>query len=130
MKKRNKPHRARPVNTPMMTPTRDKLALKLRLSVEALIAAPSPDTYSAVSKQLATIFRTGAKGAGLDLASLALTTICDRFERVHKVGVSEQEAVQLRDGAAGIDQMLATIPVNKIQQEGVQVALYCEEMGI
>ena len=129
-KKRCKSYLPKPVNVPICSNTRDNLALELRLAVENLILAPSPISYNEVSKMLATIYRTGARGEGLDLASDALTLICNRFERVHKVGVSEAEAEQLRRGAAGLDEMLAHIPLNKFVEAVSVVTYHSKEMGI
>ncbi len=129
-KKPRKPYAPRAICVPMQKSTRDSIALDLHLAVEALIAAPGVATYNQLSKMMAAIVRTGAAGESLDTANDALTTICDRYERVSKVGVSMQKTMQLRHGSAGIDEMLGRIPVNKFRDAVACVSIYCGEMGI
>jgi len=129
-KPRNKARRPRAVNIPMMAGTRDNLALELRLAIEALIEAPSPDTYNQLSKMLAAINYTGTQGKWLDLATETLTAVCERYERVGKVGASEFEAESLRRASAGLDAMLGTIPMNRFRDAVARVAIYAEEMGV
>ena len=129
-KPRNKAHKPRAVNIPMMATTRNSLALKLHLMIEALIEAPSPDTYNQLSKKLAQLVYTGAQGKCLDMATDVLTAVCDRFERVGRVGTSELEAKALRMAGVGLDSLLGTIPINKVEDAGARVSIYAEEMGV
>lgn len=111
-KKRNKQYRPRGVRVPMMAPTRDNLAMHLHAAVETLIAAPSIDAYNRVSKMLATMTQSGVDHIALNVASQTVNSICDRYERIGKIGVSGYEAGVLRDMAGHLDALLARIPVN------------------
>jgi len=128
-KPRNKAYRPRPVAIPMMAATRDSLALELHLATEALIAAPSAETYNQLSKMLAALRRAGSTAASLDLASDAMLAICDRYDRVNKVGVSDAEAAILRQTAGGLDYQIGTVPMNKFKQSVADVSAFCIEVG-
>jgi hypothetical protein len=128
-KPRNKAYHPRQVAIPMMAATRNSLALELHLATEALIAAPSPATYNQLSKMLAALRRSGSTATCVDLASDAMLAICDRYDRVEKVGVSEAEAAILRQTAGGLDHQIGTIPVNKFKQSIADVSAFCVEIG-
>lgn len=96
----------------MMAPSRDNLALQMHAAVETLISAPSIDAFNRVSKMLATLSASGLHIAALDEATEIANSICDRYERIKKIGVSNHEAEILRTRAGQLDVMLATVPVN------------------
>lgn len=127
--KRNKAYKPRPISIPMMAETRDSLSLELRLAIEVLIAAPSADTYNQLSKMLAALRRAGATDSSIDDASDAMLAICDRFERVGKVGVSENEMTVLRQAADGIDREIGTVPMSKFRQSVADVSAFCMNIG-
>lgn len=129
-KKPRKPHQARPVNLPMMAATRDRLALQLHMAVEALILAPSAGTYNSLSTKLCTLANAGMPADALLPANTIVRDICDRYERVGKVGVSDAEAMGLRAVIGDIDRLLATVPANVLINAEVVTAVHCEEMGI
>lgn len=116
-------------NVPMMTETQRRLALQLRMAVEAIIGAPSVDTFNTLSKILAALCNCGMAGDAIDLATGTMGTICDRYERVRRVGVSATEAAALRQAASGIDARLSIIPLNKLRLAIAQVELYCASVG-
>jgi hypothetical protein len=118
-----------PGNVPMVTETHRKLALELRMSGEVLIECPTPEAFNTLSKMLAALCNAGLTGYAIDLASRTMCQICDRYERVGKIGASPWEAAQLRAALAGIDGQLPRIPVNKFKHAVTEVALYCASIG-
>lgn len=118
-----------PGNVPMTSEARDRLALELRTSVETLIAAPSPDSYNQVSKMLAALATAGMECPALDSSSRTMNAICDRFERIGKVGLTDSEALALRQGAAGVDARLPFLPLNKLNKAVAQVEVFCATVG-
>lgn len=116
-------------NVPMVTETHRKLALELRITAETLIARPSPDTYNQMSKMLAALCRAGMAGAALDCANNTMLDVCDRYERIGKVGLKDSEAAALRQAIAGIDGRLAMVPVNKLSEAVAAVEIYCATVG-
>lgn len=127
--RRNKRRQARAVHVPMMPDTHRKLALEMHLAAEALITQPSPATYNQLTKILAALNRAGHASASLDLANTAMAAICDRYERMGKVGVSENEALVLKLAIGGLDQKLSSIPLNKIKQAVAEVYLFYKTVG-
>jgi hypothetical protein len=125
MKKRSKTYRPRAVNVPMMCETHDSLALDLRLSVETLIAAPSVDTYNAVSLKLVTLGRVVGARDFMEQAKRAMLDVAARFERVGKMGVSDPEAAALRDSLGQMDAVIALVPVNKFAAAEAKTARWC-----
>jgi hypothetical protein len=116
---------------PMMKNSRDSLALGLHMSIEALIAAPSIDTYNALSKKVMTM--DGALGGNhspIESAKGALNSVEARFQRVGKVGISPEEAEALRGASAGLDVLLAAIPVDVMQAAKHRTKLFCSVYGI
>jgi hypothetical protein len=118
-----------PGNIPMVTETHHKLALELRMSGEVLIERPTPEAFNRLSKMLAALCNAGLTGVDIDLASSTMCLICDRYERVGKIGVSQIETKQLRTALDGIDRQLPRIPVNKFKHAVTEVALYCASIG-
>lgn len=125
MKKRNKKYIPRAINLPMMSSTRDDLALGLRMSIEALIAAPSVDTYNAVSLRLVTLGRVVGAQDFMESAKAAMLSVFARYERVAKMGVSESEAAQLRDASRLMDAVIALVPVNKFADAEAKTLRWC-----
>ncbi len=117
-------------NVPMCSETHRRLALELRTSIETLIARPSVDAYNQASKMLAALGRAGLTGVALDMANDTMSGICDRYERVRKVGTSDIEAEQLRQAAGGIDRRLPFIPLNRVKKAIVEVELFCAVDGV
>lgn len=116
-------------NVPMVTETHRRLALELRLAVEALIGAPSPETYNTLSKMLAALSSAGLTIPALDDATATLNAVCDRYERVNKVGVSNAEATALRTSIARIDGAMWRIPVNVFAEAVASVEVHCAALG-
>lgn len=116
-------------NVPMMTETQRKLALQMRMAVEAVIGAPSVDTFNTLSKIFAALCSCGMVGDAIDLATSTMGAICDRYERVQRIGASAAEAAALRQAADGIDARLSIIPLNKLRLAIAQVELYCASVG-
>lgn len=129
-RKPRKQHKARAVDVPMMPETRDRLALSMHMAVEALIMAPSVETYNSLSTKLCTLSNVGMNCRGYFVATAAVQDICDRYERIGKVGVSATEAEALRSSVGDLDRMLASIPVNKLVAAEALTAAHCAEMGI
>lgn len=113
----------------MGTETHRRLALELRMAGETLIARPSIDAYNILSKMLAALSRAGLVGEAMDLANGAMLEICDRYERVNKVGVSECEAERLRLAIASIDDRMPLIPVNRFERAVAEVEIFCATVG-
>ena len=129
-KKPRKKYTPKPAHIPMMASMRDRLALDLHLSIEALIEASSPDTYNALSTKLCTMGYAGVVSPYLEAAKQTLGVICERYERFGKVGVSSDEALALRALAGELDALLATVPATKIIRAEAFTALHCAELGI
>lgn len=119
----------RRVHVPMMKNSRDNLALQLHAAVETLIGAPGIDAFNRVSKMVArTESALGRPDACLNAAKEALYAISERFARVGKVGVSDEEAKRLKTASGDIDKLLPKIPANVMRQAGIQTALHCEAL--
>jgi hypothetical protein len=129
-RKPRKAHTRRASNIPMMAPTRDRLALVLRMTVEALILAPSIDSYNSLSTKFSTLGHAGITSDSLEAGKLALIDVCDRYERIGRIGVSGDEAEQLRAAVADLDWLIASIPANKLVRAETVTAMHCAEMGI
>ncbi len=129
-KRRSKAYRPRIPNVPMMTEARDALALSMHWAIQALITHPTVETYNALSTKLSTLGYAGLDIPALEMAKQQLISICDRYERVGKIGVSDSEAARLRAAAPDLDAALGTIPINKMARAETVTALHCEAMGI
>jgi hypothetical protein len=116
-------------NVPMVTETHQRLALQLRTTCETLIARPSVDAFNQMSKMFAALCNAGMAGESIDLATDTMGDVCDRYERVGKVGLNECEAEWLRIAVAGIDQRLPFVPVNRFNQAVAEVELFCADVG-
>ncbi|UGQ45105.1 hypothetical protein [Massilia endophytica] len=127
-----KPRRARverEANVPITCETARRLALEIRLAVEALIGAPSPAAYNQLSKMLAALKAAGMQGEPLETATATMNAICDRYERVGKVGLKDAEAEALRTDVALIEQALPILPLNVFARAVAQVEVFCAVMG-
>ena len=113
----------------MTTEARNRLALELRASVETLVACPSPNAFNRLSKMLAALAGAGMDCAALEAASSTMNEICDRYERIGKVGLRDTEGEALRAAAGGIDQRLPYLPVNKLAEAVAQVEVFCATVG-
>lgn len=116
-------------NVPMSTESHRRLALELRLAVEALIGVPSPVTYNTLSKMLAALNRAGLKIQALEDATATMNAICDRFERVGKVGVSPSETAAPRTAIARIDGGMWRVPGNLLAEAVATVETFCAAIG-
>lgn len=123
--KRDKKHSPRIPNIPMCVETHADLALRTRMSIEALIAAPSVETYNAVSLRLVTLGRVVGAQDFMESAKAAMLSIFARYERVNKMGVSELEAAQLRDASRFMDAAIALVPVNKFATAEAKTLRWC-----
>ncbi|GGY67837.1 hypothetical protein GCM10007387_57520 [Pseudoduganella albidiflava] len=112
-----------------MSETHDRLALELRMAVEALVGAPSPDAYNVLTKMLAALNRSGIRLAALETATATMNEICDRYERVGKIGLKDGEALALRCAAASIEATLPKLPVNVFARAVAEVEIYCASIG-
>jgi hypothetical protein len=110
--KPRKAHREKPIHVPMMTENRDALALQMHTAVETLIQRPSVDSYNRISKMLATMTYAGMKADCLNMATDTVNAVCDRFDRVQAIGLSDKEAETLRAMAGELDWMIGKIPSN------------------
>lgn len=105
------------------------MALDLHLAVETLIKAPSPTAYNRLSAILATLIVCKVTGDDIDVSTRILIDICDRHERVGKVGVSDEEARKLRAASIGLDAKIGVIPANLFAQSKVEVRNHMQAMG-
>lgn len=128
--KRNKKYRPRALRIPMMRETRDELALALRMSIETLIAAPSVDSYNAVSLQLVTLGRVVGAQEFMERAKAAMLDVAARFERVEKMGVSAAEAAVLRDTSNNMDCAIGLVTVNKFAAAELKTQAWCLQNGV
>lgn len=116
-------------NVPMVAETRRRLALELRMAVEALVTSPSVGTFNQLSKMLAALSGAGMAGEAMDLATDTMGDICDRYERVQRIGVKQTEAEWLRLAIASIDDRLPLIPVNLFKKAVAEVEVFCAMVG-
>jgi hypothetical protein len=127
--KPRKQYRRREINRPMTAPAHRRLALEIRLAVETLAAAPSVESYNTVSKMLAALTRAGLKCEALDRANAVMDVVVERYSRVNKVDLKDDEAAALRKAIAAIDGRMATIPVNRIAEAVASVEVFCASVG-
>lgn len=128
--KRNKPHRPRAPRIPIMRETRDDLALGLRMSIEALITAPTIETYNEVSLRLVTLGRLVGKQSYMEEAKRAMLDVFDRYERVERMGVSGAEAEVLRRTAGDMDAAIAHVSLTAFLASEVKTRQWCAENGV
>lgn len=128
--KRTKRHTPFVPRIPMMVETHSDLVLGLRMSIEALIAAPGVETYNAVSLRLVTLGRVVGKQPFMESAKRAMLDVFARFERVGKIGVSDAEAAILRKTAGDMDAAIAYVPVNEFAWAEAKTRKWCAENGV
>lgn len=128
--KRTKRHTPFVPRIPMMVETHSDLVLGLRMSIEALIAAPGIETYNAVSLRLVTLGRVVGKQDFMERAKRAMLDVFARFERVGKIGVSDDEAAILRKTAGDMDAAIAYVPVNEFAWAEAKTRKWCAENGV
>jgi hypothetical protein len=121
--------RQRAANRPMMLETHRRLALELRLAVESLAGAPSPDSYNVLSKMLAALDRAGVRLPQLREATVTMNTICDRYERVGKIGLKAEEVEALRRAVAELEAELPQVRLNVFARAVAEVEIYCAMDG-
>lgn len=111
-------------NVPMVTETRDRLALQIRMAGESLIAQPTIDAYNTLSKMLAALSRAGLYAAVVDPGSRIMGAICDRFEQTGHITMEPEEAAGLRQAIADIDAGLHRIPVQRFARAVAEVEAF------
>jgi len=111
-------------NVPMVTETRDRLALQIRMAGESLIEHPSIDAYNTLSKMLASLNRAGMPPALLDRGTNVMNTICDRYEQSHHITVESEEATVLRQNIADIDAALHRLAVQRFNKAVTEVETF------
>lgn len=118
--KPRKTMKPRIVKVPMMSTTRDGLALELHATLETLIHRPDVDSFNRLFRIILAV-ETASHTPELLPMSDALNDISERFVRVGKIGLSGDEANRLRAGSAVIDLKLPTIPQNVLKESIKQV---------
>jgi hypothetical protein len=116
-------------NVPMVTETHRRLALELRMSTETLINQPTVEAFNRLSKMFAALCHAGLVGEPINQATDVMCVICDRYERVDRIGLKEAEAESLRQSVAAIDGALPKIPVNKFKEAVAMVEAFCITVG-
>ena len=120
-----KKYREKPIHLPMMPESRDRMAMRLHLNVEALIASPSSEAFNELCKKVASLTdalshlrgrpifndRDAAANA-IRTAVATLTQIQERAERTEVLAVTETEALSLRNASGAMDIELGRIPKN------------------
>jgi hypothetical protein len=130
-----KAYRPKAIANPMMTATRESLALDLHLAVEAAITAPGIESFDQLARMLATMSiainqqsevricdRQDDDAKAIHRMMKALERVQDRFDRVGKYGVSPAEAEELRASSWDMDKALGRIPFNVLQASIYQVS--------
>jgi len=111
-------------NVPMMTMTRDRLALEIRMAGESLAALPTIDAYNTLSKMLASLDRAGMRPDLLEPGTKLMNRICDRFEATGAITVEHEEAAGLRQVAANIDAALHRLPLQRFNRAVAEVEAF------
>lgn len=137
-KPKRKKYRPKAIYKPMMANTRADIALDMHLAVEACISAPSPATFDQLGAMLASMATAVNQQEGPPIEHRGdddskaivrmlktLSSIQERFDRVGKYGVSEEEAEELRAAIGYMDSALARIPMNVMQASIYQVTQMC-----
>ena len=124
-KKPHKQYKEKSVHLPMMAASRDQLAMKLHLNVEALIASPTSDAFNELCKKVASITDAlshlrnrsivddkDAAANAIRTAVMTLNQIQERTSRTGTLAVTDTEAISLRNASGAMDVELARIPKN------------------
>jgi hypothetical protein len=112
-------------NVPMVTATRDKLALEMRMAGETLIGRPSIDAYNTLSKIFAALERAGMRTDLVRPGSRIMCAICDRYEETRTITVGREEATGLRQAVADIDAGLHRVPLQRLERAVAEVEVFC-----
>jgi hypothetical protein len=112
----------------MVTETRDRLALELRMAGESLIGQPTIDAYNLLTRTFATLNRAGMASV-VDPGSLTLNVICDRFEQTGSITVEPEEATHLRQVIAEADAGIHRIPLQKFDKAVAEVKAFFVLVG-
>jgi len=111
-------------NVPMVTETRDRLAMECRMAGEVLIVRPSIDAYNILSKMLAALSRAGMHTDLLKPGTAIMNRICDRFEHSGAITVECEEAAGLRQVTANIDAALHRLPLQRFNRAVAEVEAF------
>ncbi|WP_312514971.1 hypothetical protein [Massilia sp.] len=111
-------------NVPMMTMSRDRLALEIRMAGESLAALPTIDAYNTLSKMLASLPRAGLRPDLLAPGTVLMNSICDRYEQSGAITVECEEAAGLRQVVANIDAALHRIPLQRFNRAVAEVEAF------
>lgn len=114
---------------PMLTETRGRLAMEIRMAGETLIARPSVDAYNTLSKMFATLSRAGMSAAVVDPGANVMNGICDRFEQGGGITVESEEAARLRQVIAEIDAALPRLPLQRFDRAVAEIKAFCAVVG-
>lgn len=111
-------------NVPMMTMTRDRLAMEIRMAGESLAALPTIDAYNTLSKMLASLNRAGMRPDLLAPGTALMNRICDRYEQSGAITVEREEAAGLRQVVANIDAALHRLPLQRFNRAVAEVEAF------
>ncbi len=124
-KKPRKPYKQKPIHLPMMAESRDRMAMRLHLNIETLISSPSSEAFNELCKKVASLTDALSHLRGRpivddkDAAANAIRTmvmtlaqIQERSERTGGLGVTDLEAVSLRNASGVMDVEMGRIPKN------------------
>lgn len=112
-------------NVPMVTATRDKLALELRMAGETVINRPSVDAYNTLSRIFAALERAGMRTDLVGPGSRIMCAICDRYEEKRAITVEREEATALRQAFADIDTGPHHVPLQRLERAVAEVEVFC-----
>jgi hypothetical protein len=111
-------------NVPMVSETRDRLALEIRMAGESLIGKPSVDAYNTLSKMFAALDRAGMAADLVAPGSRVMAAICDRYEEAGAITVAPDEAARLRQVIADVDAGLHRVPLQRFAQAVAEVEVF------
>lgn len=111
-------------NVPMVTATRDRLALEIRMAGELLAVRPTVDAYNTLSKMLAALDRAGMRPDLMAPGTALMNTICDRYEQSGAITVEREEAAGLRQVVANIDAALHRVPLQRFNRAVAEVEAF------
>ena len=111
-------------NVPMVTATRDRLALEIRMAGELLALRPTVDAYNTLSKMLAALDRAGMRPDLLAPGTALMNAICDRYEQSGAITVEREEAAGLRQVVANIDAALHRVPMQRFNRAVAEVEAF------
>lgn len=111
-------------NVPMVTATRDRLALEIRMAGELLALRPTVDAYNTLSKMRAALDRAGMRPDLLAPGTALMNTICDRYEQSGAITVEREEAAGLRQVVANIDAALHRVPLQRFNRAVAEVEAF------